>query len=323
MLKRVVRQSSDGRPAFLFTGFLRGEYADRTLEAFQGVGDVFVVTNDDGSLMYDEVRRRFENVFAVEDSEDWSETQKSFFDMEYGRGLLQWQKFEIGLHQIRNAEERSGEEYSTVYKLRTDVNFIPNVYIADTYHAQNPHCLFMDSDKYFGGHRDTVMALDGFVDHALSNYCGRNDVYWPMDLRLLLSSDFTAAKFHWLKFPRTLGFLQNEHPAPLELRQHLLANADYLDLSSQYHGELVSLRADTPDTIWFPSEACFAHYVLHRGFSARGFCADIVQPGEVPLRRDRFDHDLKAAESQGSKLFGQAMKHKGFRRAYERKRRWW
>ena len=318
MLKRVVRQSSDGRPAFLFTGFLRGDDADRVVELFQEAGDVFVVTNEDGSAMLDEVRRRISAVATVEDDESWVATQNAFFDMEYGRGLLQWQKFEIGLQLIRQAEAHAGKEYSTIYKLRTDVNYQESVYVADTFHATNRSCVFMDSDKLFGGHRDTIMALDGFVAHALETYCGKHDHYWPLDFDRLIASDFTAAKFHWLKYPRALAPFLNRRLDALSFRQHLLRNIDLVDLSADYSGELMTCRKDSPESAWFPSEPCFAHYVLHRGFVAQGLADHFVGSGKKTLLENRFDHDLKTARSQAKKLLAQAMKHKGFRRAYQK-----
>ena len=321
MLKRVVRQSPDGRPAFLFTGFLRGEHADRVIERFDAVGDVFVVTNDDESVMLQEVRRRFRNVYTVEDNKDWAKAQKTFFGMEYGRGLLQWQKFEIGLQLIRDAEKQQGQAYTTVYKLRTDVNYLKNVYVADTFHASNPGSVFMDSDKIFGGHRDTITALDGFVEHALENYCGKQDRYWPMNMDLLIASDFTAAKFHWLKFPRALAPFLGRRLSELAFRQHLLENINYVDLSAPHYSDLVTFRKGSPETSWFPSEPCFAHYILHRGFIAQGFGDHFVEPGKLTLLKDRFDHDLRAAKSAGLQHLAQALKHKGFRRAYKKRGR--
>ena len=80
----------------------------------------------------------------------------------------------------------------------------------------------------------------------------------------------------------------------------------------------MTCRKDTPETSWFPSEACFAHYILDRGFVAQGFGDHFVEPGEATLLPDRFEHDLTEAKPQDHALIQQAMKHKGFRRAYKK-----
>ena len=309
MIRKVSLQSTDGNPAFLFTGYLRGDDAEIVIESFQRVGDVFVVTNDDGSLMLREIRRRCENVVTVEENDEWASEQNKFLGMDYGRGLLQWQKFEIGLKQIRKTEDRLEKKYDTIYKLRTDLNFSPYVYIANLYHFQNNSCVFMNSDKFFGGCGDAIMKLDGFVDHALQHYCGRYGEYWPINMNCLLGSDFDAGKFHWLKYPWTVAPFSNGQLDAADLRIRLLANTEYIDLSADYLGELITCRSDIPDTSWFPSEPCFAHFVLSRGFFAKNFGDFFVQHGLNPLREDRFEHDIRATNSRGKEFFEQAMKH--------------
>lgn len=258
------------KTAIIITGLPRCigfniEELTRITESF----DVFVVTNRTKELEF-EGFSSIKSITYIDDIKDEKAQEKQYLDMKEGGKILQWQKLKIAMRALEEYETQNNILYDTIFKIRTDLIFstdfiIPNV---------NSSVFHMNTDLYFGGTRSNFKKVSQFIDHIDVYY--KNYRFLPFNAELVNSSEHSAARFHWLNYPKALAGVAEDFSAfqSLDFKQY----KEEFSLES----DAFSFREDYLDII-FATEPSFLHYVLANGLIVKNF--DFERVGILPFRK--------------------------------------
>lgn len=258
------------KTAIIITGLPRCvgfnvEELTRITESF----DVFVVTNRTKDLEFE----AFDNIKSITYIDDIAEEkakEKQYLDMKDGFKILQWQKLKIGMSALEAYEAKNSIFYDAIFKIRTDLIF-HNDFIIPKVDSSTFH---MNTDLYFGGTRSNFKKISQFIDYIDDYY--ENYSFLPFNAELMHSSEHSAARFHWLNYPKALEGLTQDFSA--------FQSLDFKQYKEEFSikSDAFSFREDYRD-ITFATEPSFLHYVLANGLIVRNF--DFEKMGILPFRK--------------------------------------
>jgi len=190
-------------------------------------------------------------------------TQNFLLNLKEGSKILQWQKLFIAKKMIIKYEEVNDIKYDLIYKIRTDLVFEGNFNLDFDKHLHATKTLFMNSDYYFGGCAHVMKKVCDFYIFILNNYYNRNNIYQPLNFELIKDSDFAAAKFEWLKYPKKIAFKKSNFKDMYKVLKQ------GINFSNQSESEPFIVFRNNYEKIIFPSEPAFLHYVLSLGLNVQ------------------------------------------------------
>jgi hypothetical protein len=244
----------NNRIAVLVTGLLRN--IELTLDWFNGLPDnvdVFIVTND----KYRQELLKFNNLkssFIIEDCIFQKDLETQLLKKPEGSKILQWQKFKLGMLKIKEEQDKSKFKYSTVYKVRSDLESL-DIDIIEV----KGQVIKMNTDLVFAGSFNVMMKLSDFYLDSLLNYYNRSDEYFVLDFDVIAEANLSAGKFEWLKFPKSIF---KELRKVDDIKQIIKNNQSKLKkIGSIKNQDIVCLRENYKSII-YPSEVIFLHFVM-------------------------------------------------------------
>lgn len=259
---------------------------DRTLALFSGwaeSADLFVVTNradDPGQQVLLDISKSWK--FVEDDSELVGEEAALLTHPEGGKAA-QWLKLAEAWRLLEAYEEEQGFRYDAVYKLRTDLHYVPGARLDHVRHLASPDEIFMESDLVFGGSRKAFAYAAAFYSR-LNHYWGDQLAFKPIPIALMLASDPNAGRFHWFNYPKAmfpdLTRWDDEH----SFRAELAARADELETYNRDPGKVLDCfngRGEAFRELVFPSEPAFAHHLLTSGLSCQRMLWGLLEPASL------------------------------------------
>ncbi|PRO69889.1 hypothetical protein [Alteromonas gracilis] len=270
--------------AILLVGELRlAKENSEQLKKLSDNFDVFVVTNSrysDSVKFLGNVKDILfvENVFG-NDSHD------IFYEEELGiPHALQMHKAYLAYELLKRSEERIGLRYKTVFKIRTDWDIGYNLDINIFKQAdENNQFLFIQSDMFYGGGRETAEIWSKFYFQILPFYYDRLDEYWPLDCPDLSDCDLEFAGLNRFPFPSELVGC----PTSREDLEHILKER-WHEIKNYKKRDVPFFRLQNIEPK-FPCEAAFLHYILKNGLKFKK-----LDDQRIPLDEARFYGDIDA-----------------------------
>ena len=249
------------KKAIIISGLLRlFEDNYRFLNLISKTYDVFVCTSSSDK----EKLEKLDNVKGVKFIETdtyLNNEQNMLLELPEGTKILQWQKLLVAYSLLQKYEFENGFKYDCVYKIRTDLVFDENFEFDNSLHYKNENVVYMNSDIYFGGHRNAMEICSKFFFYSLSFFYNSTK-YFPFDINLLKYSDLAAGKFAWLNYP-------------IEIRGEHIHFDDFIgDIESltrsslPFSGDTFNFR-ESSSKIIFPSEPAFLNYILANNYAVR------------------------------------------------------
>ena len=283
LLKQKIdkTEKKGGKPAktaVILTGELRCLHRSRGLLLSIGKSaDLFIVTT--AAYRADALSLTSKsNIKIVDDCNDMKREERRL----NVNSMKQWHKLKIGLEMIEKTESETTKSYRFILKIRSDYYFVHPERLIHSFEKacrQSQTGIIGSSDKVFGGRRDYMMLFKGFHAALLGSFDGKENYYWPINLKQILSSD-DSYKWFGFKWPKKLV---GEPKNLVEWRENLEN-----DQTSLTHS-LATYQNGTPDSLYsmlkgheqFSSEICFAKFLNYTGikfnelYDLRGFlCND-------------------------------------------------
>lgn len=264
--------------AVIITGRL--DYTDTSRVALQGlhrIADVFVAT--DKHFMASASELKPVSVSLADQDQDGAFIIKLLKTLPEGEKLIQWVRLKSAWKAIEAREKSKGKKYSVVFKLRTDLVYTNVNWFNESFQDGELYCV---SDICFGGKRETFKEAAFFVDHFF-DYYQRDRDYFQLNPEQILRCDLSAAKFHWLRYPKIAGFKITER----NLRQYLETLTKSSELNFVSPKKTVTSKKFLSK---FSSEKWFLQHLLDRGLVIRAvtsFSCELDQWRQSNANRQR------------------------------------
>lgn len=129
----------------------------------------------------------------------------------------------------------------------------------------------MNSDIYFGGCAEVMKKVFDFYILSLTNYYERSNIYQPLKFKLIKKCDFDAGKFEWLKYPKKIASNKSDFK---DIIPDLKKGFNFTNKSAS---EPFVIFRKNYESIPFPSEPAFLHYVLSMNFKVKKIQDDILR----------------------------------------------
>jgi len=265
---------------------------DRTLGLFKGwteAHDLFVVTNRSDDPAQKELLDLSTAWRFIEDDPALVEEETALLTHHEGGKAAQWLKLAEAWRLLEAYEAEQGFQYDAVYKLRTDLHYVPDARLDHTRHLASPDQIFMESDLVFGGSRKAFAHAAAFYSR-LNYYWGDHLAFKPIPIARMLASHPNAGRFHWFNYPKTmfpdLIRWDDEH----SFRAEITARADELEAYNRDPGGVLDCfngRGELFRELVFPSEPAFAHHLLTSGLSCQRILEGVLEPACLMEDRHR------------------------------------
>ncbi|QTC91686.1 hypothetical protein [Brevundimonas goettingensis] len=256
---------------------------DRTLHLFRGwteTADLFVVTNRAEDAAQKELLGLAKAWRFIEDDSALAEEEAALLTHPEGGKAAQWLKLAEAWRLLEAYEAEHDIRYDAVYKLRTDLHYVPDARLDHVRHLASPDEIFMESDLVFGGSRKAFAHAAAFHSRV-SYYWGDHLAFKPIPIAPMLASHPNAGRFHWFNYPKTmfpdLIRWDDEH----SFRAELTARADELEAYNRDPGSVLDCfngRGELFRELVFPSEPAFAHHLLVSGLSCQRILPGLLEP---------------------------------------------